>query len=177
MKRQCVTSIMILLLLCMILASCAAMPAQHAPTYNESQVGEPDINGAILILYRKMVPPVAYSVTATINDESFATLPNNSFAWKYLSPGDYEIKITWPIIAMTFGKTIKLSVEAGQYYFVNFGGDFNILMLGTGAVGYSTHNLAVQNTEGALREIKECCRQAPSEPQQENPQKEKNERF
>lgn len=131
-----------------------------APSYTEANVGEPTTEKAVVILYRKMVPPVLYSVAATIDGKAFAKLPNNSFAWTYLEPGSHQIKVRWPLLAATPGVTINLKVESGKYYFVEFDGNTNIAGVG---VAYNTGDLQLDSPEHGLKNVKECCKQVPSQ--------------
>ncbi|WJG09427.1 DUF2846 domain-containing protein [Aliiglaciecola sp. LCG003] len=142
-----------------LLAGCA-QPSRFAPSYADAHVGTPDADKAVLVLYRKTVPPLIYTVTSQVNDKEFASLPNNAFSWSYLTPGDYEIKMKWPLLALTPGKTINLNIEAGKYYFVEFGGDTHIA--GVGGVVYSTHDITLNNYEQGILAVQNCCKYVPS---------------
>ncbi|MCF2910488.1 hypothetical protein L1285_19440 [Pseudoalteromonas sp. DL2-H2.2] len=137
-----------------------AQPPKSAATYANANVGEPDGDKAVLVLYRKTVPPLIYSVTAKVNGNDFATLPNDAFSWTFLTPGKNRIDISWPLLALTPGKTITLDVSPGKYYFVEFGGDIH--MAGVGAVAYNTHDVSVISYEAGLADVRECCLYMPS---------------
>ncbi|MCW8127834.1 DUF2846 domain-containing protein [Microbulbifer halophilus] len=149
----------IFLLLFLFMSGCATVP-EGALAYDKADVGEPTSEKGVVVLYRKMVPPVMYSVTATLNGKAFSKLPNKSFVWAYVEPGKHEIKIKWPFIATTPGETINLNVEPGKYYFVEFGGSTNVSGVG---VAYNTHDLNLDSPEYGLQDVKECCRQMPSQ--------------
>lgn len=140
-------------------SGCATAP-KGALTYDQADVGKPTANQAVVVLYRKTVPPVLYSVTATLNGKTLAKLPNKSFVWSYVEPGDHEIKVKWPLLAATPGRSINLNVEAGKYYFLEFGGATNWSGVG---VAYNTHDLNVGAAESGLKDVKECCKQVPSQ--------------
>jgi hypothetical protein len=148
------------LIFLLLLTGCMAT-SKKSPVYSNAEIGLPSSDKAVLVLYRKMVPPLIFPVSSTINGEGFANLPNNTFSWAYLPSGSHEIEISWPFLALTPGKTINLNVEVGKYYFVEFGGD--IQAAGVGAVVYSTHDISVNNYEQGVLAVKSCCRYVPSE--------------
>lgn len=135
--------------------------SKNSATYSHAEIGLPNSDQAVLVLYRKMVAPLIFSVSSTINGKGFAHLPNNAFSWTFLPSGNHEVKVSWPFLALTSGKTINLNVEAGKYYFVEFGGDTQ--MAGVGAVVYNTHDISVNNYEQGILAVKDCCSYVPSE--------------
>ncbi|OCQ21258.1 hypothetical protein A7985_11565 [Pseudoalteromonas luteoviolacea] len=143
----------------LFLAGCA-QPPKNALNYSDAEVGSPNENNAVLVLYRKTVPPVMYSVTSKVNGKEFATLPNNAFSWTYLPAGSHKIEIKWPFLALTPGKTIDLDVDAGKYYFIEFGGETNVA--GFGAAAYNTHDITLSNFEQGLATVNSCCKYMPS---------------
>ncbi|MCC2616867.1 DUF2846 domain-containing protein [Aestuariibacter halophilus] len=147
------------LLLIIFLTGCVNTP-NNSPTYSQAEVGVPDSEKAVLVLYRKMVPPLIYTVSSTINGEKFANLPNNAFSWTFLPAGNHEVKISWPFLALTPGKTINLDVEAGKYYFVEFGG--NTEFSGVGAVVFNTHDISINDYKQGIQAVTSCCGYVPS---------------
>jgi hypothetical protein len=147
------------LIFILFLTGCLTTP-QKTATYSNPEIGVPSAEQAVVIVYRKVVAPFIYPVSASINQKRFTTLTNNTFSWAYLPKGNHSLKITWPLLALTPGKTLELEVEAGKYYVVEFTGNTEIA--GVGAIVYSTHDLSVNSSEQQLQVVKDCCRYVPS---------------
>lgn len=148
-------------LMILILFGCA-QTSDDTKNFSQTnaEIGQPNQQKAVLVLYRKSVPPLIFPFSSTVNDKEFTTLRNNTYSWSYLSPGEYELKIEWPFLAMTPGKTQNLEIEAGRYYFVEFGGDTNIA--GVGSIVYGTYNFTISNHKENLLDIQNCCSFVPS---------------
>lgn len=151
-------SLLFVLSIFVLLLGCAT-PPNEAPKLSETQLGKPDQERAVLIIYRKMVPPLAYSVTAKVDGNPLAKLPNKAFTWTYLTPGEHKVEIRWPLLALLSGEEYDLNIEAGNYYFLQFGGELNFTGVGYGT--YTTSHMALEEQTKALLEIEECCRLIP----------------
>jgi hypothetical protein len=141
----------------LICTSCAT-PPEDAPAFTPTALGMPDEHRAVLIIYRKIVPPTAYTVTATVDDRLFAKLPNKAFSWIYLTPGEHVLKIAWPALALQHDEERTLNVDAGKYYFVQFEGDMRVFF----GIPYTASNVDLVDSEQAIRALRECCRFVPS---------------
>ncbi|WP_075186360.1 hypothetical protein [Teredinibacter haidensis] len=150
-------NVFLLFIFCFIVA--CATPPSTSLNYDNADVGTPNEEYSVLVLYRKMVPPVMYKVSASLNGKSIAQLPNKAFTWVYITKGEHEIKIKWPGIAMTPSTKINLTAEPGRYYFVEFGG--STYVSGTG-VAYNLHGAKVRTYEESVDEVRSCCGFIPS---------------
>lgn len=144
------------------LIGCAQAPKKTS-TFSETKIDIPDEKSAVVVVYRKMVPPIIFPVSTTMNEKPFATLPNNSFTWAKIAPGEYKLKFSWPLLAATPGETKNLTIEAGKYYFVEFGGSTRIGYSGIGPVGYNTHNVEIHDSNLGLKSVMDCCKYIPSQ--------------
>jgi hypothetical protein len=143
--------------LTVLVAGCATAP-KDAPSFAEASVAKPNEHSSILILYRKLVTPLAFSVTAKLNGKVLAELPNEAFTWARMGPGEQILTIEWPALAGQSDKKQVLKVEPGKYYFVEFRGNFNTAL----GVGYSFQNLGEVNQDRAITDLLECCRHVPA---------------
>ncbi|KEI71890.1 DUF2846 domain-containing protein [Endozoicomonas elysicola] len=144
----------------LLLGACATAP-ESAPKYHEADIGAPDNNKAVLVIYRQLVPPVAYKVKAKVNDNVISSLPNQAFTWTYLEPGHYDIDISWPLFALIPGESREITVNAGHYYFIEFSGDMMVAG-GTTLTPYSINDLDVIAPKKAIEVLKNCCQYIPS---------------
>jgi|CXWL01.1.fsa_nt_gi hypothetical protein len=145
--------------LAMMVSGCAMAPAD-APGFAEADIAEPNEQSSVLVVYRKYAPPMAYSVTTKLNGKVLADLPNGAFTWTRMDPGEQTLTIEWPFLAMQPDRKQVLKVAPGKYYFVEFRGNFNVLL----GVGYSVQNLGEINRDRAVAELRECCRYVRSHP-------------
>ena len=142
---------------CLLASGCATAPS-NAPAFSQAGVKKPDSQSSVLVLYRKLVSPVAFSVSAKLDGKLMVELPNEAFTWARLEPGEHVLTIEWPAFAMQRDQRQELTVEPGKYYFVEFRGDFYVAV----GVGYSVQDLGEVSQAKALEELRRCCRYVPS---------------
>ncbi|WP_394201939.1 DUF2846 domain-containing protein [Marinagarivorans algicola] len=142
-----------ILFLSAALMACSTTP-KNAKTFTDTAIGVPDDKQAVIILYRKTVPPLAYSVKALVDGNLVAKLPNKSFTWLYVEPGEHEVKFSWPVFALMLGQKKKVTVEAGRYYFFELGGDMNYA-IGT---AYITHSVSAGTYQVKADDVRACCK-------------------
>ncbi len=116
---------------------------------------KPDENRAVLIVYRKWVPPLIFPVTAHIDGVESFSLPYNSFSMVYLEPGVHKVKISWPFLALTPSKEISITTQVNKYYFLEFGGQINAT--GVRASVYSSYEFNFSDNLVYFDDIKDCC--------------------
>lgn len=144
----------------LFLTACATAPEQ-ATRYSETDIGLPDSKQSVFVIYRQLVPPVAYSVKASVNGQPVATLPNNAFTWFYLEEGSHDIAISWPMLALMPGERHEVDVKSGNYYFLEFSGEMMVAG-GLTLTPYSVSDLSVVNKDDAVQVLKNCCQFVPS---------------
>ncbi|WP_422134279.1 hypothetical protein [Endozoicomonas sp. ALD040] len=149
-----------ILLSAVLLSACSTAP-KNAASYIDAKIGIPSEDKAVLVIYRQMVPPVAYSVSAEVDGKPIAKLPNNTFTWTYLEEGDHNIKIKWPFMALTPSKEYVLNIVPGNYYYVEFGGDLHVGWINT-AIPYTVNNLSPIDPKKAEHVLTECCSYMPA---------------
>lgn len=132
--------------------------SKNAKVFTDTDIGVPDDRRAVVILYRKTVPPVAYATKALVDGELVAKLPNQSFTWLYVEPGEHEVKFSWPVFALMLGQKKKVTVEAGRYYFFELGGDMNYA-IGT---AYINHTISAGTYTVKADDVKACCKHIPA---------------
>ncbi|KMT65237.1 DUF2846 domain-containing protein [Catenovulum maritimum] len=127
----------------------------NSPKLSQSNIAVPDENRAVLIIYRKWVPPILYPVTAYVDNVEQFSLPNKSFSWVYLEPGEHQVKISWPLLAMTGSKKINITIQANKYYFLEFGGSMNAT--GVGSTFYTSHSFNFSDDIAYKKDVSDCC--------------------
>jgi len=146
-----------------LVAGCAQAPST-APTLSEAGIGTPDQDSGILVVYRELVPPVAYTVSVLVNGQRVASLPNDAYTFIRVPPGDHEVRISWPALAMTPGRKTEAAVAAGEHVFVAFTGRTDAVLFTSpeSAVPVTSQLLAVVPPAPGLDRINRCCRHVPA---------------
>ena len=149
----------IFLIAFLLLAGCTSLPPSSSLSFSEIELGKPDQDKAVLVVYRTYLPPTMYKSKIHIDGEHMVSLPNKSFTWMYLDPGEHQVKANWPAVSMILGKKIPLNVEAGNYYYLKLEGNMQPVY-GT-AHSYSVNKSGSIDTETARREVDVCCKYVP----------------
>jgi len=143
-----------------------ATPPKGSLSFDDANIGNPNANQSVLVLYRVAVLPLAFTVTANMDGKKLAQLPNESFTWAYMSPGKHEIKMTWPFLAGTPSSKITVNAEAGNYYFVKFVGH---VVTGSPSPGkvlsrfpFNVQDLHLSSNQKYMEEVRSCCLYVPA---------------
>lgn len=97
----------ILLMFFLMLSACTSLPPSSSQSFSEVDIGKPNEEKAVLVVYRTYLPPTMYKNKIHIDGEHLVSLPNKSFTWMYLEPGEHELKANWPAVSMIIGKNVK----------------------------------------------------------------------
>lgn len=62
----------------MALVACAT-PPKNAPMFSVGALPSPSSDYAVLVMYRLVVPPLAYKSTISVNGQEAVELPNDAF--------------------------------------------------------------------------------------------------
>ena len=154
-------------ILCLIgmaaLLSGCATPPKDAPAFSTASLPD-DPAFATLVVYRQMVPPLAYKSTVSVNGVEAVEMPNDGFAAIPVKPGHVSVKNDWSFAAGNPAGAVDLDVQAGhRYYFeVTYVGAGNVVAL---AATMATFHTAVQGRGFSFVEEAEavpiltrCCR-------------------
>lgn len=145
-----------------LMASACATAPKNATSFTDTQIGVPDEANSVVVVYRKMVPPVLYSVNVSLDGARVATLPNRSFTWFYVKPGPHELKISWPALAMIPGSKVGLTAEAGKVHYVEFSGGLEVAG-GITPTAFTTSNVGEKSENAAEAELRQCCKYVPAQ--------------
>lgn len=94
-------------------------------TSNSSKIGFEDAprpvlddNKAIVYFMRQKVNPSMRSPVILINDQKMGSLPNNSFFWVNIEPGNKLISAEWSWDTGAGNETFQIDIEAGKTYYL-----------------------------------------------------------
>jgi len=147
-----------LLLFCCILVSACTAPSSSL-NYADAEIGEPNDERAVVVVYRKMVAPILYPVSVHLETTKKASLPNNSFTWFYAVPGTNEIRFKWPALTLQPGSKQQVEFTAGNTYYIEFKSN-----MGFSSVAYVVNSSGVADEKLAKDELKECCKYIQATP-------------
>lgn len=112
MKRFCV-----LLVTALMLCGCATSNSGKL-SYQDAPKGEPDDKTAIIYFMRQKVNPSMRNPQILINDQKIGILPNNSFFWQRVEPGNKLIATEWSWDTGMGNNTLQIDIEAAQTYYL-----------------------------------------------------------
>ena len=148
--------------LTLLLGGCATA-TKPAPAPIADQLGQPQAGKAVLVVVRENIKPAHFSVTAAVDGAVLAELPNHTFTWTYLEPGEHTLSTRWQEGALIPKAERSLMVEADKYYLVEIRGGVGVSVL------FRTKELKPNNTrvvEGNYQEtierLADCCRWVPA---------------
>jgi hypothetical protein len=150
----------------MLLAACATAP-KDAPGFSVEALPQ-DPAYALLVVYRGLVPPLAYKSTVSVNGVEAVAMPNQAFTWIKVRPGHTSLKNDWSFAAGNPAGAVDLAVQAGHRYYVEifYPGDGSP---GTAVTGLVTYHSSVQGRgldtrdEASALQILHSCRYVPVE--------------
>jgi hypothetical protein len=138
----------------------------QGPSYSESQHSEVKPSSAIVYIFRENALPWAVSVRMDIDGEEVVALPNESFTWVYLKPGDRTISQTWPGLSGQKPSSMRFTAEAGQIYYVEVTGISRIGGYAPGLIGGIATLASIEMGSGfgyvpseqAVPRVAKCCK-------------------
>ncbi|HEV2212954.1 MAG TPA: DUF2846 domain-containing protein [Gammaproteobacteria bacterium] len=158
-----------------MLAACATAP-KDAPTFSTGVLPPADPAYAVLVVYRMMVPPLAYKPTVTVNGQEAAELPNDAFTWIKAKPGHVSVKNDWSFASGNPAGAIDMDVEGGHYYYFEITGDrAPAILVPLTIVAHVVSNTAsfhsgvqgrgfsAEDETTATGKLVKCCRYVPAE--------------
>ena len=131
---------------------------KNAQSFSEANIGVPTEEKAVLVLYRKLVPPVAFTVKAMVDGDLVAKLPNKAFSWVYVKPGEHKISFSWPGWTLTSGQSEIVNVESGRFYFVELRGGLGYSV----GISYVVNDISVGTYAEKFEDINSCCKYVPA---------------
>lgn len=147
------------------------------PTENPAFVGvQPTRNDSALVyLYRpKNFTGGGVRIHAKLNNRQLATLPNCSFTYAYLPPGEHTVSTTSSPSFSQTPEPISFTADAGQkqFYLLDIDGSFSLIPVGPIAVGTSSTSMTWRNTNesDAARLMTGCYFVQASDVQASEPQ-------
>jgi hypothetical protein len=157
----------------LLLVGCAAAP-KDAPTFSMAALPPQGSDYAVLVIYREMVPPLAYKPTVSVNGQEAAELPNDAFTWIKAKPGHVSVKNDWSFGSGNPAGAVDMDVEAGRYYYFEITGDqaptnmtpFTIVAhVASNTASFHTavqgRGFAPEDEATATGRLKACCRYVP----------------
>lgn len=148
-----------------------ATPSKDAAPFSMAALPPYSPNYAVLVVYRQMVPPLAYKPTVSVNGQKAVEMPNDGFTWIKVKPGHVSLRNDWSFAAGNPSGAVDLDVEAGHYYYFEITGDSEqqyVNPIVHVAVNLATLHLAVQGRglvleeeAQAIKNLITCCRYVP----------------
>jgi hypothetical protein len=140
-------------ILILFLTGCATAP-KGSLGLNEISIPEPTDKKGVVVFYRLYTPPLAFEMRVTINDKQVASLPNNTFSYVQLPPGEFKLKTHWSAWTGMSTREEKIEVKANQKLFLNLG---SVVYTDRGLKLGSGKNI---NTEEkiTIEYLKTCCK-------------------
>ncbi|HSN17748.1 MAG TPA: hypothetical protein VLV87_06015 [Gammaproteobacteria bacterium] len=148
------------------LAACATAP-KDAPGFSVDSLPQ-DPAYALLVVYRGLVPPLAYKSTLSVNGVEAVEMPNEAFTWIKVRPGHTSLKNDWSFAAGNPAGALDLAAQAGHRYYIEifYPGDGSPITAVTGLATYHTpmqgRGLDTRDEATALK-ILHSCRYVPVE--------------
>jgi len=132
--------------LAIFLGGCSTIPTS-SPVF--VRVEAPREGAALVYFYRpKNFTGGGVRIHVNLNDRQLTTLPNCSFTYSYLPPGEYTVSTTSsPSVSQT-PAPISFTVDSGQkqFYLLDIDGSFSIIPVGPITVGTSSTSMTWRNT-------------------------------
>ena len=132
--------------LLILLSGCSTIPTSN-PAF--SGVEAPRDESSIVYFYRpKNFTGGGVRIHVNVNDRQLATLPNCSFTYSHLPPGNYTVSTTSSPSFSQTPQPISFTVESGQkqFYLLDIDGSFSIIPVGPITVGTSSTSMTWRNT-------------------------------
>ena len=145
-----------------LLTACAT-PPKDAPAFSTAALPS-DPAFALLVVYRQMVPPLAYKSTISVNGVEAAEMPNEGFAAIPVKPGHVAVKNDWSFAAGNPAGAVDIDVQAGHRYYFEVvytdvgspvGMAVNMASFHTGVQG---RGFKFEEEAQALPMLTKCCR-------------------
>ena len=106
-----------LIVITVFIIGCATTNSSNV-TYDQAPIGIPDMSTAIVYFMRDHVNPRIRNPIVLIDDKKVGVLPNNSFFWVKVQPGNKLVATKWSWDTGSDNDTIQLNIEAGEVYYV-----------------------------------------------------------
>lgn len=142
MLYRCSLAVVLLL----VLAGCSTIPKGNPPF---AGLAAPEKASSLVYFYRaKNFTGGGVRMHVSLNDSQLATLPNCSFTYAYLPPGDYRLSAE---SSPSFSQTpdpIEFSAVPGesQFYLLDIDGSVSLIPVGPTTVGVSSTSMAWRRT-------------------------------
>jgi len=116
------------------------------------QANPPSAEHALVYIYRPNSTPYLLSPDVFLDGKKIMELGNQGYSYRYLKPGEHDIKVAWSFMSGRQDLAGKVKVEAGKTYFIRSHGH----VFYTGAYYSSSGYLTTVPAEHALKEINHC---------------------
>ncbi|MBL1261869.1 MAG: DUF2846 domain-containing protein [Thiotrichaceae bacterium] len=152
------------LTLSILLTGCAA-PAT-APSFNIAKATENRENQSIFYIYREYAEPTAWKPTIYIDSKEIVSLPQESFSWVYLSPGEHKITSKWSFLAGPPDVEFSVKIEPDKKYYYEITGSSKVTGIAPVPIGIlifskTTALVSDHEEEKAIPQLEKCCRFIP----------------
>ena len=119
-----------------------------APNEGQDNIETPKpTNGdALVYIYRPAALPMFHSPTIYVNATEIGDLSRKEYTYIYVKPGDYVIRTKWSFLAHVKDQEFKLSVTAGESYFVRLTGTWEM------SPGWSGTTVTIFSSLGTIPE-------------------------
>ena len=144
------TRLIIVLTYIIVIAGCASTP--QGPGFNQLVLPEPSEDEGLLVVFRDYAEPTG--LVAKIlgpEDSVLFALPQKSFAYVLLAPGEHSVEVKWPALSGTPGWSGKVEVKGGEASYYQLVGS-------TGSGFYFKSSLKPLSPELAGANLNLCCK-------------------
>ncbi len=138
-----------LLLTLFVLTACGTIP--EGPQFSQISVPVPSAEKALIIVYRDYAEPTGLDATVFVGNKELFALPQKSFAFASIEPGDHALEIKWPAVSMTPGWQGNDVFEANKTYYFQLVGS-------SGSGFFFQSKLSAQSEQLASSSLFSCCR-------------------
>ena len=116
------------------------------------QANAPTDSQALVYIYRPNSTPYLLSPDVFLDGKKAMELGNQGYTYRYLKPGEHDIKVAWSFMSGRQDLEGKVKVEAGKTYFIRSHGHVAY----TGTYYSSSGYLTTVPATDALKEINHC---------------------
>jgi hypothetical protein len=135
-----------------LVSGCASVPV--GPAYIEAPKPETRSDMAVFYLYRVYAEPTKMDANFSVDEKQAVSLPQRTFTWFYLTPGEHKFVFGWPFLAGMPSVPFSKNVDAGAVYVYEVTGDVKSAYV---VISSETGLVPVPVAE-AEKEMAACCR-------------------
>ncbi|XPF94994.1 hypothetical protein ACM9HF_02980 [Colwellia sp. RE-S-Sl-9] len=147
----------VFVLLIFVLSGCATAP-KNALNFDQVNIPQSTSERSTFIFNRLFTPPAGSDMRVSIDGVQIVALPNNTFSYVQLEPGQYNLKISWSPWTGQGSSEKQIFIPKGKSVYLQLGSS---VYTPIGIELGSNKNVSMEESS-AISHLRKCCKYIPA---------------